>query len=175
MSQNPYDPQKSNNNPPSNGGGSMVKVLLFVLLGVLVLCGGMCGGSFFFIYKAGKGLVEGITVLQGQVQSAAKAMPQVKEKLGEPLNFGNGINSLKIENNNTKFEIPVSGPKGAGTVYVESTKQGDSWKITKMQLKQNDSTITDLDVNAANEAGKDPTNVEIPLPGLEDEMPDEKK
>ncbi len=119
------------------------------------------GGGFLCVARLG--------AERSQVGTASE------EKLGEPLNFDKDIRNFKMENNSVQFEVPVSGSKGNGILHVESNKQGDDWKLTKLQLKMSDGQVHDLDVNAANAAAKDPTSSEIPLPGSEEEMPEDKK
>lgn len=68
------------------------------------------------------------------VQTDATAI----ELLGEPIEAGwlmSGSINTSGSSGDASFSIPVSGPKGKGTVYVEAYKSGGVWQYTQLYLE----------------------------------------
>ncbi|MFK5921364.1 MAG: cytochrome c oxidase assembly factor Coa1 family protein [Verrucomicrobiota bacterium] len=69
---------------------------------------------------------------------AVQANQVAIEALGEPIKPGFMLSgSINVENDggNVTFSIPVSGPKGSGTITVKGTKAGGVWSYDTWQLK----------------------------------------
>src|SRR5262245_21618139 len=63
-------------------------------------------------------------------------------RVGEPIRFGWFIGG-EIEETpgfgRAELTIPVSGPKGTGTLYVAAVKEAGIWKLTLLQFGPKDS------------------------------------
>ena len=60
------------------------------------------------------------------------------ELLGDPIEAGwlmSGSINTSGNSGDANFTIPVSGPKGKGTVYVEAYKDGGNWQYTQLYLE----------------------------------------
>lgn len=81
-----------------------------------------------------------------QAISKARSNPAVARSLGSPLKEGyfisGGINTTG-GTGNANLAVPISGPKGKGTLYVEATKSTGEWSYSKLvvQLDQTDERI----------------------------------
>lgn len=65
----------------------------------------------------------------------AKASPAVTQALGSPLKEGmlvSGSTNTSGGSGSADLSIPVSGPKGQGTIYVTATKSGGEWIYSKL-------------------------------------------
>jgi hypothetical protein len=68
----------------------------------------------------------------------ARAHPAVVEALGSPLQegwFTSGNVNVTGPSGNAELSIPVSGPKGSGTLYLEARKSTGEWAFSKLVLK----------------------------------------
>lgn len=155
MSQAPYT------GPPqsSGGGGGTVLVIVLVVAGVLVLgCLGVCGLGMIgmrwgahqasqVVNQAGplieQAMKEGM--LQFQAQAAIASNTEVREKLGDPLNFGTVSNPPPAGGNTTTFDFEVTGSKDKADVHVEGRREGTEWKITTLQVRLSDGSTIDID------------------------------
>jgi len=98
------------------------------------------------------GLISGISkVLKSSepYQTAvarAKANENVVTALGTPIDEGFPQGSVKTNNDagEADLTIPISGPKGKGTVYVLGTRSGGKWSYSKMSVKL---TATDEEID----------------------------
>ena len=80
----------------------------------------------------------------------AKANSEVTEALGTPLKEGmflSGNTNVNGPSGNAELAIPISGPKGSGTLYVEAKKSAGQWTYTKLEVevKGSDTRIGLLD------------------------------
>lgn len=87
----------------------------------------------------------------------AKANPAVTAALGKPISEGmflSGSANTSGGSGTADLSIPISGPKGKGTIYVTATKAGGDWDYSKLyvevdktkeriQLKESDATAGD--------------------------------
>lgn len=67
----------------------------------------------------------------------ARANPQVIEKLGQPLQAGwlaSGSVNTTGPSGSADVSIPISGPKGKGTIYVVAKKSVGEWKFETLQV-----------------------------------------
>ncbi len=68
----------------------------------------------------------------------AKAHPAVIEALGSPVTEGlllSGSTNVNGASGEANLSIPVSGPKGKGTIYVAATKSLGRWNYSGLVLE----------------------------------------
>ena len=160
MSQAPYTGPPSN----SSGGGRTAILIVVIVIGVLLLgCGALCGLGIFGFRMAAQEATEALEQVVDQAGEAMMAValqseaiwrvqqsPAVKEKLGEPLTFGEvAAKSMQPKQPTTSLEFSVSGPMSSGTVLAEGVLQGDQWKISVLKVRLNDGTVIDIDPGSA--------------------------
>jgi hypothetical protein len=78
-----------------------------------------------------------------QALMIAQANPAVVEALGTPIKAGyftSGSYRTTGPSGSAELAIPVSGPKGAGTIYLEARKSADEWTFTKLVFASEKST-----------------------------------
>ena len=68
----------------------------------------------------------------------AKQHSDVQQLLGTPIEEGWFVlGNIEVNNNsgNADLQIPISGPKGSGTISVVATKIGGKWEYSWMQVE----------------------------------------
>ena len=68
----------------------------------------------------------------------AKSDPRVVEALGSPIKDGmfvSGSTHVNGASGNADLAIPISGPKGKGTVYVVAEKSAGQWSYSKLVVE----------------------------------------
>ena len=68
----------------------------------------------------------------------AKSHPAVIEALGSPITEGflvSGNTNVNGASGETNLAIPISGPKGKGTVYVAATKSLGRWNYSGLVME----------------------------------------
>ncbi|WNG44664.1 hypothetical protein F0U60_11620 [Archangium minus] len=101
-------------------------------LGLLLSCGCLSALIFGVTWQALRGtgvFVEAVT--------QAKQSPEVRQALGEPVEAGLMLQgSIQSHNDqgSANFSVPLTGPKGEGTLYVEAYKNGEDWKFTTLRV-----------------------------------------
>ncbi len=68
----------------------------------------------------------------------AKSNPAVIEALGSPVQEGmflSGKTNVDGASGEADLSIPVSGPKGSGTIYVVASKAAGQWNYTTLQVE----------------------------------------
>ena len=68
----------------------------------------------------------------------AKADPKVVEALGAPLDDGmfvSGNTNVNGASGHADLSIPISGPKGKGTIYVVGEKSAGQWTYSKLVVE----------------------------------------
>jgi len=68
----------------------------------------------------------------------AKADSRVVAALGTPIEEGwylSGKTNVNGGSGDADLSIPVSGPKGKGTIYAVATKSAGEWTYSKLQVK----------------------------------------
>jgi TonB family protein len=99
------------------------------LILILVAAG---GAIFIFAMSA----VKSSDVYKGALERA-RNNPEAIAMLGEPIKDGwlvKGNVSFNGGSGNANFEIPVSGPKNSGTLYVRAVNEGGAWMYEKLDL-----------------------------------------
>ena len=93
---------------------------------LLVLLFAACIGAFiYFVFS----MMKSNEAYQHSLD-AARHDTQVVAALGQPIEDGALMSGNFSENGGSgsaNFSVPVSGPKGAGTIYVEATKSAGLW------------------------------------------------
>ena len=67
----------------------------------------------------------------------ARANPQVVDKIGRPIAAGwlaSGSVNVSGSSGKADLSIPVSGPKGKGTIYVVANKSASVWTFETLQV-----------------------------------------
>lgn len=125
----------------------------------LVCCGGIGGVAYF----AASTMIKGSPAF-AEAFAKASQNAEVKEALGTPLTPGFGMSGeMKETNGNGKanFNVPLSGPKGSGSLHVVGRSSAGVWKFERIEVETGGKTI---DVLAAEKADEPP-------PPDEDELP----
>jgi hypothetical protein len=78
----------------------------------------------------------------------ASASSAVIRELGQPIETGwlvGGTINVSGSSGDADLTIPISGPKGSGTIFAVATKSGGQWTFTKLQVEtEGSSTRIDL-------------------------------
>jgi TonB family protein len=101
-------------------------------LGLILAAVALVGAIFFAAMSA----LKSSDVYQGAL-NAARAHPATAERLGEPVEDGwlvKGNVKFDGAGGRADFEIPVSGPKNSGTLYVRAVRPGDAWMFERLDL-----------------------------------------
>jgi hypothetical protein len=73
-----------------------------------------------------------------QGMSRAQAHPELKAALGEPIESGfwiSGSININGASGRADISVPISGPKGSGTLYVIGTKTANRWQYSTMEVE----------------------------------------
>ncbi len=101
-------------------------------LGIVLLAAVTCGGLGLFVSQK---IGEVNEQVFGEAMERAKNHPAVVAVTGEPVEvgFGNKFN-IHFENGTgiAEREADLSGPDGAGIVYIDMIQSGDSWEIESL-------------------------------------------
>ena len=74
----------------------------------------------------------------GQAVARAKANPEVIAALGSPIvegYFTSGNIQQSGASGSAELSIPLTGPKGKATIYVEARKSAGVWSFGKLQIE----------------------------------------
>jgi hypothetical protein len=107
----------------------------WALLIVVLLVGLPAGCSYWLFGFLANNEAAKLAVLQ------AEQHPAVAAKLGTPLKvgrFASGSINVSGTSGDADLALPVSGPKGAGTLYVKATRTAGRWNIELLQLAPDD-------------------------------------
>jgi TonB family protein len=117
----------------------------------LILAGVLLVGGIVFVAMSA---IKSSEVYQGALK-AAQAHPAAVERLGEPIKDGwfvKGNIKLDGTGGNADFEVPVSGPKGSGTLYVRAVSPDGAWMYERLDLVAGGETVSLLDRNVVQPA-----------------------
>jgi hypothetical protein len=70
--------------------------------------------------------------------SRARESPEVVEALGEPVEAGwfiSGNINVSGPSGDASLSIPVSGPRGAGTIYLVAEKIAGEWVFERLEVE----------------------------------------
>ncbi len=105
--------------------------LALIALCIFLVVGGAAG-----IVATVFGSIKSSDVYQSAL-TEAMTDPDVINALGEPVKAGlipSGSISVENASGKASLSIPVSGPKGKGTLYVEATKSAGTWTYTTLEV-----------------------------------------
>ena len=77
----------------------------------------------------------------------AKSHPAVIEALGSPIEEGlflSGKTNVNGSSGEADLSVPLSGPKGKGTLYIVATKSAGQWNYSQLVLAKADGQRIDL-------------------------------
>lgn len=121
----------------------------WVLLGcggclTLVVIGALCFAGFFWLVM---GVVKDSDVYT-EANRKMQASPEVQEVLGAPVEPGwmfQGSVAIKNGAGTADFSVPVSGPKGSGTLVAKATKKaGGLWQYSVLEVQVDEGGTIDL-------------------------------
>jgi hypothetical protein len=72
-----------------------------------------------------------------QALARARSSPQVLETIGQPLVSGwltSGSVNISGPSGSADISIPISGPKGRGTIYVVAKKTAGEWSFQRLEV-----------------------------------------
>lgn len=120
-------------------------VLPWILLGCGVLIALFIAFIVFVIFVAGAAMRSSDPYKAAM--AAAKNDPRVAEALGSPIEpgwFTRGSISTENSAGNADLTIPISGPKGKGSIRVVGTKEGGRWSYSTMTVTPEKGDAIDL-------------------------------
>ena len=100
---------------------------------VVLLVGAFIASILFFVFS----MMKSNEAYRHSLETA-RQNPAVVAALGEPIHEGWLVSGNFEESGGTgqaQFSIPVSGPKGSGTIYVEARKSAGQWNYSTMVLE----------------------------------------
>jgi TonB family protein len=114
---------------------------LGLIFGLVVLIGGI-------VYVA-MSAIKSSEVYQGALK-VVQTHPVAVERLGQPVKDGwfvKGNVQFRNSSGSAHLEIPVSGPKNSGTLYVNASSEDGPWMYEKLDLVVGGETVSLLDRN----------------------------
>jgi hypothetical protein len=110
--------------------GCCLGTLLCVILAVAVF-----GFSIFAIFSGVSAALKGSEPYKVAV-ARANANEKVIAALGTPMTEGFPSGSINTHNDtgDVDLSIPISGPKGKGTIHVVGTRSAETWTYSKMSV-----------------------------------------
>ncbi len=99
----------------------------------LLLFASFVGGILFIVESSFQH-----TEFYVQALARARTDPQVVEKIGQPIQAGwlaSGSVKTSGSSGDADIEIPISGPKGKGTLYVVAKKSAGRWEFETLQVE----------------------------------------
>ncbi len=105
---------------------------LMVVVLAFAGCAALIGGAFSMMRN---------TAAFEQAMDRVQSHPGAVAALGEPIEAGWAMTGDFKDNGATgeaNYAIPVSGPKGAGTLFVEARKRNGTWEFQLLNLVPDD-------------------------------------
>lgn len=102
-------------------------------LGVVVLLGAFVGGIFFLVENSFRH-----SEAYAQAMARAQANPQVLDRIGQPLKAAwlvSGSIQVHGSSGEANLSIPISGPKGKGTIFVAARRSAGAWQFDTLQVE----------------------------------------
>jgi hypothetical protein len=141
---------------------------IWLLLAVL-----LCGALFVFgIFSLIIGAMRGSDVAKEAV-ARAQSNALVAQRLGAPISEGwfvSGSINVSTGSGDADLTVPISGPKGKGTVYVKAQKTAGRWDYSVMQAAMEGSSER-IDLLASAVAAEPPSNTPTPAPQVAADVP----
>jgi len=113
-------------------------------LGFLALIAVFVGCILVFVFSVMKS-----TDVYKTAIARAKASSEVQAALGTPIKEGffvGGSQHVNPASGDANLSIPISGPKGSGTIYVEAKKSAGHWQYSTLVVEI-DATKKRIDIN----------------------------
>ncbi len=155
MNPNPAQFGGSFQQPPQQPKGCLGRNWKWMLpvgcLGLILAGVALIGGIVFVAMSA----MKSSEVYQGALK-VVQTHPAAVERLGEPIKDGWLVQgNIKIDGSggNANFQIPVSGPKSSGTLYVTAVNPDGAWMYQKLDLVVGGETTSLLDRNVVQPPG----------------------
>jgi len=129
----PSDPASA---PKKGGSGKLIALIVGICLFLFVA---FIGGILFFVFS----LLKSNGAYQGALERTRKNAEAIVA-LGEPMEDGyfmSGNISTSNDSGRASLSIPISGPKGSGTLRVEADMQLGVWKFSRLDLVVGANTI----------------------------------
>jgi len=107
------------------------------LAALVLLCIGLVVAAATGIAAAAFGSIKSSDVYK-QAMAEVGSHPEVANTLGTPIEAGWLVSgSISVENaaGDANLAIPISGPKGKGTLYVEATRSAGVWTMNVIQVE----------------------------------------
>jgi TonB family protein len=114
-------------------------------LGLILAGVALVGGIVFVAMSA----IKSSDVYKGAL-GVAQTHPAAVERLGEPIRDGWLVKgNVEFDGNGGRanFEVPVSGPKSSGTLYVRAVSPDGAWLYERLDLAAGGETVSLLDRN----------------------------
>lgn len=114
------------------------RLVMFGCLGALVLMVLFAAGMVMFVFS----LMRSSEPYQ-EAMRRAKASPGVAATLGEPIEAGRfvtGSVNVSGPSGDANLSIPISGPKGSGTIYVIAEKRAGKWEYKLLEFQPSGQT-----------------------------------
>lgn len=137
--QNKPDGRAELSNSPRTGIKSntlLIVVLLLVVIG-LPLC--TCGGCVATLVFGVSAALQGSEPYKRAVVEAQNNA-EVRELLGDPVEAGylvSGSINLDNDGGNCDIQIPISGPKGSGSMRIRGTRSDGTWRYDEITAEIN--------------------------------------
>jgi hypothetical protein len=109
----------------------------------LMLLGGIVMGVIFFGVMS---VIKNTDAYKSAI--TATTSPEVQAELGTPITpgiFPMGSVNMNNGQGTADLSIPITGPKGAGTIHYKATSNGGSWKVSEFNVViSSDGKVIDL-------------------------------
>ncbi len=130
-------------NYPRTGikSNTVVIVILLVLLVGLPVC--TCGGCVATIFFGVSAAMQGSEPYK-RALAEAQNNAEVQELLGEPVEAGylvTGSINLNNDGGDCDIQIPISGPKGSGTLRIRGTRNRGTWEYQEISASIQGKTV----------------------------------
>ncbi len=109
-----------------------------VILGALAIPAIFIGSILYFVFS----LMSSSEPYRFALESA-RNNHEIIQTLGEPIDTGwftSGAINLHNDNGDANLSIPVHGPLGSGTIYLEATKSAGRWTYSLLKFVSKDSS-----------------------------------
>ena len=140
-------------------------------LGLLLGVAALVGGIFFVAMSA----IKSSEVYKGAL-GVVQTHPAAIERLGQPITDGWFVSgNIKFDGTggNANFAIPVSGPKGSGTLHVRAVSPDGAWMYERLDLAVGTETTSLLDRNVVQPPPGSPVDVEEDADGSNGDTPED--
>ena len=103
-------------------------------VGCIVLVVGIVAVGAFFTFDTLKSSVD---PLRQEALDRVRAHPDIISALGEPIEVGwlfRGHVNVSDSTGEADVEVPISGSKGKGTVYLKAVREDGEWRLERLEI-----------------------------------------